>query len=73
MMKEEDTKYIAIDFLNSKGLVPMWLGTKEVPLLNMEGKPFYNLEGKPFTYTVEEFVPSLPEITITSKRRKKVK
>ena len=73
MMKNEDTKNIAIDFLNSKGLVPMWLPTKEVPILNMEGKPFYNLEGKPFTYTVNEFVPSLPEITITGKRRKKVK
>jgi hypothetical protein len=73
MMKEKDTKDIAIDFLNSKGLVPMKVGTKEIPLLNMGGKPFYDSEGKPFTYTVEEYVPSLPEITITGKRRKKVK
>ena len=73
MMKEKNTKDIAIDFLNSKGLVPMWLPTKELPILNMEGKPFYDLEGKPFTYTVNEFVPSLPEVTIVGKRRKKVK
>lgn len=73
MMKEEETSNIATEFLKSKGLVPMKLDTKELPFLNLEGRPVYDLKGKPVTYTIGEYVPSLPEVTIIGKRRKKVK
>lgn len=74
MMKEEETSNIATEFLKSKGLVPTKLPIKPVhSILTLSGKPLLDLKGEPVIYWEDEYVPTLPEVTITGKRRKKVK
>lgn len=64
---------LTLDFLYSKGLFPLQIETGEKPLIDDNGNPYINMAGDPMVETLYEWVPSLPEVTITGKRRKKVK